>query len=55
MYKSTGTAGKIFRIVTVMHKTLQQCKSVTRAMGTVDGIATGALTIARDIDEFDAT
>jgi len=56
MYKSTGTAGKIFMICDGHAVTAASMEDRLQAMGTVDGIATGALTIvARDIDAFDAS
>ena len=56
MYKSTGTAGKIFMICDGHAQDATAMQERYQAMGTVDGIATGALTIvARDLDEFDAT
>jgi hypothetical protein len=56
MYKSTGTAGKIFMICDGHAVNAASMEDRLQAMGTVDGIATGALTIvARDIDAFDAS
>ena len=56
MYISTGTQGKIFMICDGHAQDATAMQERYQAMGTVDGIATGALTIvARDIDEFDAT
>lgn len=55
LYKSTGTAGKIFMIMDGHAVTAASLQERYQAMGTVDGIATGALTIVeRDIDAFDA-
>jgi hypothetical protein len=56
LYKSTGTAGKIFMVCDGHAVTAASMQTRYQAMGTVDGIATGALTIVeRDIDAFDAT
>jgi hypothetical protein len=56
LYKSTGTAGKIFMIVDGHSVTAASLQERYQAMGTVDGIATGSLTVVeRDIDDFDAS
>jgi hypothetical protein len=56
LYKSTGTAGKIFMVCDGHAVTAASLLARYQAMGTVDGIATGSLTIVeRDIDAFDAT
>ena len=56
LYKSTGTAGKIFMIVDGHAVTAASMQTRYQAMGTVDGIDCSALTIVeRDIDSFDAT
>ena len=56
MYKSTGTAGKIFMICDGHAVDAASMQVRYQAMGTIDGIATGALTIvARDLDAFDAS
>ena len=56
LYKSTGTAGKIFMVVDGHAVTAAAMQTRYQAMGTVDGIATGSLTIVeRDIDAFDAS
>ena len=56
MYKSTGSAGKIFMICDGNAVDAASMQIRYKAMGTVDGIATGSLTIvARDLDAFDAT
>ena len=56
LYKSTGTAGKIFMVVDGHGVTAASMQTRYQALGTVDGIATGSLTIVeRDIDAFDAT
>jgi len=60
LYKSTGTAGKIFMIcdghaVTAASLTARY-QAMSTATTTVDGIDTRALTVVeRDIDDFDAT
>ena len=56
MYKSTGTAGKVFAIVdghandaTAMTRRLQN-------LGTIDGVDFSAQTVVvRELDDFDAT
>ena len=56
LYKSTGTAGKIFMVCDGHAVTAASMQTRYQAMGTVDGIATGSLTVvARDIDAFDAS
>lgn len=56
LYKSTGTAGKIFMVCDGHAVTAASMQTRYQAMGTVDGIATGSLTIVeRDIDAFDAS
>lgn len=56
LYKSTGTAGKIFMVVDGHAVTAASMTERLQDMGTIDGIATGALTVTeRDIDAFDAT
>ena len=55
LYKSTGTAGKIFMIVDGHAVTAASLQARYQNMGTVDGIDVSALTVVeRDIDEFDA-
>ena len=56
MYKSTGTAGKVFMICDGHAVDAAGMQTRYQAMGTVDGIDVSALTIvARDLDAFDAT
>ena len=56
LYKSTGTAGKIFMIVDGHAVTAAALQTRYQAMGTVDSIDVSSLTVVeRDIDEFDAT
>jgi len=56
LYKSTGSAGKIFMVCDGHAVTAASMQTRYQAMGTVDSIATGSLTIVeRDIDAFDAT
>lgn len=56
LYKSTSTNGKIFMICDGHAVTAADMQTRLQAMGTVDGIATGSLTVvARDIDAFDAS
>ena len=56
LYKSTGTAGKIFMIVDGHAVTAAALQTRYQALGTVDGIDCSSLTVVeRDIDAFVAT
>jgi hypothetical protein len=56
MYKSTGTAGKIFMIVDGHGVTAASMQVRLQALGTVDSIALASATVTeRDIDAFDAS
>lgn len=56
MYKSTGTAGKIFAIVHGHGQTAASMQVRLQNMGTVDGIDLSSATVtARDLDAFSAT
>ena len=55
MYKSTGTAGKIFAIVDGHGVTAASTTARLQAMGTVDGVNLSAQTVVeRDLDAFNA-
>jgi len=55
MYKSTGTAGKIFCIVDGHSTTAADLQVRIRALGTVDSIdLSSALVVERDLDAFSA-
>ena len=56
LYKSTGTAGKIFMVVDGHGVTAASMQTRLQAMGTIDGIDTSSNTVTeRDIDSFVAT
>ena len=56
MYKSTGTAGKIFAIVDGHHQDAASMTARLQNMGTVDGVDLSASTVViRDLDAFSAT
>ena len=56
IYKSTGTAGKIFAIVHGHAQTAASMQTRLQAMGTVDGVDLSSATVtARDLDAFVAT
>ena len=56
MYKSTGTAGKIFMIVDGHAVDAAALQARVRNLGTVDSIDLSSATVtARDLDTFDAT
>ena len=56
MYKSTGTAGKIFMIVHGHGQTAASMQVRLQNMGTVDGVDLSSATVtARDLDAFSAT
>tara|TARA_B100001109_G_scaffold231002_1_gene207894 strand:- start:1882 stop:2214 length:333 start_codon:yes stop_codon:yes gene_type:complete len=56
IYKSTGTAGKIFAIVHGHGQTAASMTVRLQNMGTVDGVDLSSQTVvARDLDAFDAT
>ena len=56
MYKSTGTAGKIFMIVHGHGQTAASMQVRLQNMGTVDSIDLSSATVtARDLDGFVAT
>ena len=56
LYKSTGTAGKIFAVIDGHAVTAASLTARYQAMGEVDGIDVSALTIVeRDIDALVAT
>jgi len=56
MYKSTGTAGKIFAIVDGHAVTAASLTERLQALGTVDGVDMSAQTVVlRDLDAFSAT
>lgn len=55
MYKSTGTAGKIFMIVHGHGQTAASMQVRLQNMGTVDGVDLSSATVtARDLDAFSA-
>ena len=56
IYKSTGTAGKIFAIVHGHGQTAASMQVRLQNMGTVDGVDLSSQTVTeRDLDAFDAT
>jgi len=56
MYKSVGTAGKIFAIVDGHAFDATAATERLQAMGTVDGVNLSAQTVVeRDLNAFDAT
>ena len=56
LYKSTGTAGKIFAIVHGHAQTAAAMQTRLQNMGTVDGVDLSSATVtARDLDAFVAT
>ena len=56
LYKSTGTAGKIFAIVDGHAVTAASLTSRLQALGTVDGVDLSAqVVLIRDLDAFSAT
>lgn len=56
MYKSVGTAGKIFCIVDGHSTTAADLQVRIRALGTVDSIdLSSALVVERDLNAFSAT
>ena len=56
IYKSTGTAGKIFAIVHGHAQTAASMQTRLQAMGTVDGVDLSSATVtARELDAFDAS
>ena len=56
MYKSTGTAGKIFMIVHGHAQSVASMQVRLQNMGTVDGVDLSSATVtARDLDGFVAT
>jgi len=56
MYKSTGTAGKIFAIVDGHAVTADSLTERLQALGEVDGVDMAAQTVVlRDLDAFVAT
>ena len=56
MYKSTGTAGKIFMIVHGHGQSAASMQVRLQNMGTVDGVDLSSATVtARDLDAFDAS
>ena len=56
MYKSTGTAGKIFAIVDGHAVTAASLTKRLAALGTVDGVdLSGQTVVLRDLDAFSAT
>ena len=56
MYKSTGTAGKIFAIVHEHGQSAASMQVRLQHMGTVDGVDLSSATVtARDLDGFVAT
>ena len=56
IYKSTGTAGKIFAIVHGHGQTAASMQVRLQNMGTVDGVDLSSQTVVeRDLDAFDAT
>ena len=55
LYKSTGTAGKIFAIVDGHAVTAASLTARLQALGTVDGVNLAAQTVVlRDLDAFSA-
>tara|TARA_B100000900_G_scaffold406137_1_gene416724 strand:- start:43 stop:375 length:333 start_codon:yes stop_codon:yes gene_type:complete len=55
MYKSTGTAGKIFAIVDGHGVTAASATARLQALGTVDGVdLSSEVVLVRDLDAFDA-
>ena len=56
LYKSTGTAGKIFAIVDGHAVTAASLTARLQALGTVDGVdLSGEVVLVRDLDAFSAT
>ncbi len=56
MYKSTGTAGKIFAIVDGHGVTAASATARLQALGTVDGVdLSSEVVLVRDLDAFSAT
>ena len=56
IYKSTGTAGKIFAVVDGHAVTAASLTARLQAMGTVDGVDLSAQTVVvRDLDAFSAS
>ncbi len=56
MYKSTGTAGKIFAVIDGHGQTAASMQVRLQNMGTVDGVDLSSATVtARDLDAFDAS
>ena len=56
LYKSTGTAGKIFAIVDGHHQDAASMTARLQALGEVDGVDLSAQTVViRDLDAFSAT
>ena len=56
MYKSTGTAGKVFAIIAGHSSDAASLTARLQALGTVDGVDLSAQTVVlRDLDAFDAT
>lgn len=56
MYKSTGTAGKIFCVIDGHGQTAASMQVRLQNMGTVDGVDLSSATVtARDLDAFDAS
>ena len=56
MYKSTGTAGKIFAIIDGHHSDAASLTRRHQALGTVDGIDLSAqVVLIRDLDAFSAS
>ena len=56
MYKSTGTAGKIFAIIDGHHSDAASLTARLQNMGTVDGVdLSGEVVLVRDLDAFSAT
>ena len=55
MYKSTGTAGKIFAIIDGHHSDAASLTARLQNMGTVDGVdLSGEVVLVRDLDAFSA-
>ena len=56
MYKSTGTAGKIFAILHGHGQSAASMQVLLQNMGTVDGVDLSSATVTeRDLDGFVAT
>lgn len=56
LYKSTGTAGKIFAVVDGHHQDAASMTSRLQALGEVNGVDLSAQTVViRDLDAFVAT